>query len=297
MSHIAVRGLTKRYANGRGVHDLSFDVAPGRIAGLIGPNGSGKSTTIHAMVGLVRSSGRVTYDGRDHAEATRAGDRVGVQLDAAGAHPRRTGRAHLRALATGLRVPQRRADELLEEVGLAAAAGRAVGTYSMGMRQRLGLAGALLPSPSTLVLDEPTNGLDPHGVQWLAERLTAEADAGVAVLVSSHALADLQHLVDDLVLVGDGQLRFAGPIREVVRVFGHERVVVRVADGADRLRSALAELGRPVEVRHDGSLCVSDVPAADVGLLAHRLHVPLLELTPDRGSLHSAYLAAFEESA
>ncbi len=296
MSHVAVRGLTKRYAGGRGVHDLSFDVSPGRIAGLIGPNGSGKTTTIHAMVGLVRSSGQVTYDGRDHAAAARRGDRVGVQLDAAGAHPRRTGRAHLRAMAAGLSVPSRRADELLEEVGLTAAAGRRVGTYSMGMRQRLGLAGALLAAPSTLILDEPTNGLDPHGVQWLAERLAAEATAGVSILVSSHALADLQHIVDDLVLVGDGVLRFAGPIREVVRVFGHERVVVRVADGGDRLRDALVGLGHAVDLRHDGSLHVSDLPAAEVGLLAHRLRVPLLELAPDRGSLHSAYLAAFEES-
>lgn len=292
MAMIRVRELTKDYPGNRGIHGVSFDVRPGRVTGLIGPNGSGKSTTLRCMVGLIRASGTVTFDGLGYADAVRRPGGVGVQLDVSAAHPRRTARAHLAVLAAGHRVPRSRITETLEAVGLADSADRRVATFSMGMRQRLGLAGAVISQSRTLLLDEPTNGLDPHGVRWLRERLAAEAAGGATVLVSSHALGDLEQIVDDLVILSGGSVRATGSLAEVIHRFGDERVHLRVASDAAEVERVLVRHGAGVEQTDDGLLVVKDMSAAEVGRAVHAIGALVLELAPRSGDLHDAYLTA-----
>lgn len=296
-ARVTVQDLTREFGSGRGIHGISFECAPGRVTGLIGPNGSGKSTTVRCMTGLIRSSGSVTYGGFGYADAVRIGGGIGVQLDAAGAHPKRTGRAHLRALAAGRGVHRNGVDEAIIAVGLDDAASRQVGSYSLGMRQRLGLASALLRRSSVYLLDEPTNGLDPHGIRWLSERLAAEAAAGAAVFISSHALGDLEQIVDDLVILGDGVVRFSGTLSEVVARFGDARVLARFDHGADLVVHALRALGGSVEPSGDGALVVHGVSAQDVGRAAFRVGAPVIELTQVSGDLHEAYLTACAEAS
>ena len=296
-SRVSVRDLTREFGSGRGIRGVSFDCAPGRVTGLIGPNGSGKSTTIRCMTGLIRSSGSVTFGGLGYADAVRVGGGIGVQLDAAGAHPKRTGRAHLRALAAGRGVHRDGVDDALVAVGLDAAANRRVGSYSLGMRQRLGLAAALLRRSSADLLDEPTNGLDPHGIRWLRERLAAEAAAGAAVFISSHALGDLEQVVDDLVILGSGAVRFSGTLGEVVARFGDSRVRARFDHSADRVAHEVALQGGMAEPAGEGALVIHGVSAAEVGRVAFRVGAPVLELTQTAGDLHEAYLVACAEAS
>lgn len=292
MAQIRVRDLTREYPGGRGVHGLSFDARPGRVTGLIGPNGSGKSTTLGSMVGLLRHAGTVTFDGLPYDAAVRRPGGIGVQLDANAAHPRRTARAHLTVQALGRGVPLPRVAHVLAEVGLGHVADRQVASFSMGMRQRLGLAGAVLAEPRTLILDEPTNGLDPHGVQWLRGRLAAEAARGATVLVSSHALGDLEQIVDDVVILCDGALRAAGSLAEVVQRFGEWRVHLRVASGAAELARALAHQGASVEQADDGLLVIEGLSAEQVGRAAWTRRALVLQLSTTAGDLHQAYLTA-----
>ncbi len=291
MAHVSVRGLTKQYATGRGIRGIDFDAHPGRVTGLIGPNGSGKSTTMRCMVGLVRSSGSVTYGGATYAEAVRAGG-VGIQLGGAGTHPARSGRAHLRCLAAARGIPRSEVEELLEAVELGHVAGRRIRTYSLGMRQRLGLAAALVGHPMTYVLDEPTNGLDPHGIRWLGGRLAHEAARGATVLVTSHALGDLEQIVDDLVILRHGQVRFTGPLEDVIRTFGDDAVLVRLGAGASLVERDLVQHGASVSVQRDGAFLVRGVSAAVLGRVAHAVGAEVLELSPRSGDLHEAYLTA-----
>ena len=216
MNAIEICGLTKRFGPVTAVEDLSFTVGTGRVTGFLGPNGSGKTTTLRALLGLVApDAGTATIHGVPYAALERPVSAVGAVLDAAGAHPSRTARNHLRvhALAGGLDAA--RIDPVLASVGLESAADRRVGGFSLGMRQRLHVATALLGDPEVLVLDEPTNGLDPAGVRWLRDLLRSLAAEGRAVLVSSHLLAEVAHTVDDVVIIDRGRLVRAAPLAEL----------------------------------------------------------------------------------
>jgi ABC-2 type transport system ATP-binding protein len=216
MSGIVVRGLTKDFGRVRAVRELSFEAPEGQVTGFLGPNGAGKTTTLRMILGLVRpTAGTALVDGHRYADLPRPRRTVGAVLEATGFHPGRRGREHLRILADVSRVPAGRVEEVLDEVDLTDAADRRVGGYSLGMRQRLGLAAALLGDPRVLVLDEPANGLDPAGMAWLRGLLRSLAGQGRAVVVSSHVLAEVAQTVDRVVIVHKGQLRFAGPLREL----------------------------------------------------------------------------------
>jgi ABC-2 type transport system ATP-binding protein len=214
---ITVSHLTKSYGARRVVDDLSFDLAAGRITGFVGPNGAGKSTTMRMMVGLARpDAGTVTFAGASYAELRDPARTVGVVLDARAMHPGRSARNHLRAMAAMSSLPAERVDTVVHLVGLDAAADQRVGGFSLGMRQRLAIAGALLGDPEVLMLDEPANGLDPNGIRWLRTMLADFAAAGGTVFVSSHFIAELATFAHDLVVVGDGRLITAEPLVETL---------------------------------------------------------------------------------
>ncbi len=209
---VRVRGLSKHFKQVRAVDDLTFEAKAGTVTGFLGPNGSGKTTTLRMLLGLVRpTAGSALIGGTAYADLADPRRTVGAVLETAGFHPGRRGRDHLRIVAQAARIPRRRVDEVLDEVGLADAGDRRVGGYSLGMRQRLALAGALLGRPGLLVLDEPSNGLDPAGMSWLRDLITAQAAAGRTVLVSSHVLAEVARIADHVVIVQAGRLRYAGP--------------------------------------------------------------------------------------
>jgi ABC-2 type transport system ATP-binding protein len=216
MPAIHVQNLTKRFGAVTAVDHLTFEVRPGTITGFLGPNGAGKTTTLRALLGLVRpTSGTALVNGVPYAELPHPGFAVGAVLEASGFHPGRTARDHLRVVARPDGIPASRVDAVLDDVGLTADAGRRVGGFSLGMRQRLGLAAALLGDPPILVLDEPTNGLDPLGVHWLRQRLRAHVDRGGTVLVSSHLLAELALSADDVVIVRSGRLVTQGSLADL----------------------------------------------------------------------------------
>ncbi|WP_433729932.1 ABC transporter ATP-binding protein [Actinoplanes sp. CA-051413] len=215
MTDVSVRGLTKRFGAVTAVHDLSFDLGPG-VTGFLGPNGAGKTTTLRMLLGLVRpTAGTATVDGRPYAELPRPSRVVGALLEASGFHPGRTARDHLLIQAQLAGLPATRVDAVLDEVGLTADGGRRVSGYSLGMRQRLGLASALIGDPRVLILDEPGNGLDPAGLAWLRTLLRQLADQGRTVVVSSHILAEVAQSADRVLIVNGGVLRFAGPLAEL----------------------------------------------------------------------------------
>jgi ABC-2 type transport system ATP-binding protein len=208
MLEIRAQSLTKDFGPTRAVDDLSFTILPGRVVGLLGPNGSGKTTTMRMLLGLVTAtSGRITIDGRPFAALAHPGRQIGVVLEANAVHPGRTARNHLRVLAVEAGFPPARVDEVLDLVGLREAADRRAGDFSLGMGQRLSLAGALLGDPPVLVLDEPTNGLDPAGIRWLRDLLRGFAGEGRTVLLSSHVLAEVAQTVDEVLILDRGQLR------------------------------------------------------------------------------------------
>ena len=213
---IEATGLSKRYGATVAVDDLSFTVAPGQVAGFLGPNGAGKTTTLRLLLGLAEpTGGEALVFGRRYRELDQPARRVGAVLESNDFHPGRSGRDHLRALAIAAQIPRGRVDEVLDLVGLAANAGRRVKTYSLGMRQRLGLAGALLGDPELLILDEPTNGLDPVGVHWLRGFLRRFAEEGRTVLVSSHLLAEVAQAVDRVLIIDHGRLVAAARLDEL----------------------------------------------------------------------------------
>jgi ABC-2 type transport system ATP-binding protein len=216
MTKVSVTGLTKRFRGVTAVRDVSFDVPPGRVTGFLGPNGAGKTTTLRMLVGLIRpTAGTALIGDRPYTELEWPRRVVGALLEASGAHPGRRGRDHLRLLAQVTGVPSQRVDEVLGQVDLAGAASRRVGTYSLGMRQRLGLAAALLGDPEILLLDEPANGLDPAGIAWLRALLRDLADEGRTVLISSHVLGEVSQTADQVIIMNDGGLRYAGPLNEL----------------------------------------------------------------------------------
>jgi ABC-2 type transport system ATP-binding protein len=216
MTDVSVQGLTKHYGEIRAVDGLSFDASAGAVTGFLGPNGAGKTTTLRMLLGLVTpTAGQALIGGLRYEALPRPRHTVGAVLEATGFHPRRRGRDHLRILAHAGGLPLKRVDEVLDQVGLAQDGNRRVGGYSLGMRQRLGLAAALLGDPEVLILDEPGNGLDPAGMAWLRNLLRQLAVEGRTVIVSSHVLAEVAQTVDQVVILNGGQLRFAGPLSEL----------------------------------------------------------------------------------
>jgi ABC-2 type transport system ATP-binding protein len=219
---IRVEHLTKRYGRAAAVDDLTFEVRPGRVTGFLGPNGAGKTTTLRMILGLVRP----------HRGTVRVAGRAAAVLEDTGFHPGRSGRNHLRVLAVAGSHPLERVDEVLEEVGLTGAADRRVRGYSLGMRQRLAIAAALLGEPDVLLLDEPANGLDPPGIRWIRDLMRAQAQRGRTVLVSSHVLAEVTLTVDDVIVISGGALRAAGPVDEVLGARGELAAVSRALEDA-----------------------------------------------------------------
>jgi ABC-2 type transport system ATP-binding protein len=289
---IELENVTKRYGDTIAVENLSFVVRSGRVTGLLGPNGAGKSTTMRMILHLHRpTSGVIRVDGRQFVDDPAPLTAIGAMLDAHAVHPGRTARDHLRSIALTHRLPARRVDEVLELAGLSAVAGRRVGTYSLGMGQRLGLAAALLGRPRTLVLDEPVNGLDPDGVVWVRELVRSLAAAGTTVLVSSHLMSEMAQTADDLVVLGRGRLVAAGPLEDVVAAASTGTVRVRVAGDADALTGALGEAGARVDRDEHGLLTVSGLASEHIGALALRTSTVLTELVPQRASLEEAFFA------
>ena len=285
---IIARGLTKRFGDVTAVHDLSFEVRPGMVTGFLGPNGAGKSTTLRMLLGLVRpTDGAATILGMPYGSLDRPIRVVGAVLETASFHPLRRGGDHLRVLAATSRIHSARIDEVLEQVGLTGAAGRKIGKYSLGMRQRLGLAGALLGDPRVLILDEPANGLDPQGIRWLREFLRGFASGGNAVLVSSHLLSEMAQMADDVIVIHRGRLIRQGTVDELTDGGSVLRVASPQADG---LAAALEAEG--MEVQRDGNdrLTVRGGTADRVGTLAFAAGIPLIELASEQSTLEDAFL-------
>jgi ABC-2 type transport system ATP-binding protein len=293
---IEVAGLTKRFGSTLAVDDLSFRVEPGYVTGFLGPNGAGKTTTLRILLDLVAAtSGRATIDGHRYRDLEEPGKRVGAVLEATNFHPGRKGRNHLRVLARPQRIADRRVDELLQLVGLTGAANKRVKTYSLGMRQRLTIAGALLGDPDVLLLDEPANGLDPEGIRWLRGFLRTMAGQGRTVFVSSHVLSEVAQLADRVVIIHRGRLISHTSLDEILaRAAGGVRV--RTPDAA-RFRDLLAAAGIDVAVSTDGVLAVKDVPIERVGELAAEHRIVLHELSRESASLEEVFLQLTGDAA
>ncbi len=290
---ITLDRLTKRYGDTTAVDDLSLRVDAGRVTGFLGPNGAGKSTTLRMLVGLDRpTSGRALIDGRRYADLADPVRQVGALLDPGAVHPGRSARAHLVAMARSHRIPIARVDGLLGEVGLEPVARDRVGTFSLGMRQRLGIAGALLGDPPVLLFDEPVNGLDPDGVRWIRRLLRRLAAEGRTVFVSSHLMSEMEDTADHLVVIGRGALIADAPVAAVITGGATATVVVRGPDAG-----ALAQLRdrlvlESVEVRsvRPGGFIAAGATAERVGDLAYEVGVGLHELREQRASLEEAYM-------
>ncbi|MFE6622800.1 ABC transporter ATP-binding protein [Streptomyces sp. NPDC057740] len=290
MTSIEVQALTKEYGTRRAVDDLTFTVLPGRVTGFLGPNGAGKSTTMRLVLGLDRpTSGTATIGGRAYATLNEPLRHVGALLDAQAAHGSRTARDHLRVLAVSNRLAARRVDQVLEETGLASVARRRVKTYSLGMRQRLGIAAALLGDPDVVMLDEPSNGLDPEGIIWIRDLLRRLAGEGRTVLVSSHLMNETASFADHLVVLGRGRLLADTPMREFIHARVEPRVRVRTTD-ATALRAALDRHGHDAVEHEDGHWTVRHARVDDIGRIASQAGVPLLELAAEEATLEQAYL-------
>jgi ABC-2 type transport system ATP-binding protein len=275
----------------RAVDDLSFTVRSGRVTGFLGPNGAGKTTTLRMLLGLVRpTAGTATIGGRHYAELDRPIQHVGAVLEASGAHKGRTGLTHLRVICTAAGLPATRAAEALDLVGLTPAAKRKFKGYSLGMKQRLGIAAAMLGDPRVLILDEPSNGLDPEGIRWMRDLLKRLAAEGRTVLVSSHLLAEMQQLADDVVIIAAGKLVRQGPVDEVLgSTTGAVQVRVRTPE-AEKLTAALADQSAAVTALPDGTLLVHGLDPATVGHAAFVAGVELHELTGERADLEQVFL-------
>jgi len=288
---IVVRNLSKQYKKLRAVDDLSFSVRSGRVTGFLGPNGAGKTTTLRMLLGLVApTGGTATIGGTRYQDLSDPIRHVGAVLEASSAHKGRTGLNHLKMICTAAGLPTSRAAEALGLVGLEPAAKRKFKGYSLGMKQRLGIAAAMLGDPRVLILDEPSNGLDPEGIRWMRDLLKAFAAEGRTVLVSSHLLAEMQQLADDVVIIAAGKLIQQGPVDEVLgSMNGGTQVRVRTPQPAE-LTAALSELKAGVTALPDGTLLVSGLDTAAVGHAAFTARVELHELAGERADLERVFL-------
>lgn len=287
---IELDGLTKRYGDTVAVDGLSATITAGRVTGFLGPNGAGKSTTMRMVLGLdVPSQGSARVLGQRYRDLPTPLRSVGALLEADAVHPGRSARNHLRAMARSNGIPRARVDEVLDQVGLAAVARRRVKSYSLGMRQRLGIAGALLGDPEVLLFDEPVNGLDPEGVRWVRDLLRRLAAEGRTVLVSSHLMSEMQQTADHLLVIGRGRLLADAPIGDVLA--GSSGQVVRVrSPRSDLLVGPLEALGVQVQRVDDRELLVTGLEAERIGDIAHDVGAPVHELQPLHSSLEQAYM-------
>ncbi|MFE7379298.1 ABC transporter ATP-binding protein [Streptomyces zhihengii] len=293
---IDIHELTKRYGAKTAVNGLSLTVRPGRVTGFLGPNGAGKSTTLRLILGLnTPSAGTVTVDGRPFRDRPRGLRHVGALLDAHDVHGGRSARAHLSALAHGNGLGGRRVAQVLEEVGLTDAARRRIGGFSLGMKQRLGIAAALLGDPPVLLFDEPLNGLDPEGVLWVRGLFARLAAEGRTVLVSSHLMREMEHTAEELVVIGRGELIAAESLAAFSARGTRRTVTVRTPDTA-ALAAVLTAEGGELRTEADGSCTVTGLAADRVGALAHRHRLMLHELTPQASSLEEAFMELTADS-
>lgn len=290
MAAIEIRNLVKSFGPVKAVDGVSFSVEAGSVTGYLGPNGAGKTTTLRCLLGLVTpDSGEALVNGERYVTLPNPVAEIGAVLEATSFHPGRTARNHLRILCTAAGLPDARADEALEQVGLADAAGKRVGGFSLGMRQRLALASALLGRPRVYILDEPANGLDPAGIEWLRGFLRHLAhDQGAAVLVSSHVLAEVEQTVDNVVIIAKGRLVRQGSLAELTSD-GADAVRVRAAQAAE-LAPALEAAGGVVEHVEDGLLRVRGLDPEAVGRVALDRRVVLTEVAQERSGLHKVFL-------
>jgi ABC-2 type transport system ATP-binding protein len=296
MPQLEVRNLTKRYGRNLAVEDLSFTVEPGRVTGFLGPNGAGKTTTMRALLGLLRpSNGEALVEGAPPVAMADPLRTIGAALEATAFHPGRSGRNHLRTLAAAAGIPGSRVEEVLEMVELTGAAERRVKGYSLGMRQRLALAAALLGEPRILILDEPANGLDPQGMRWLRDLLRDQAAAGRTVLVSSHLLSEVAQTAEQLVVIRDGKLVTQTSLAEFTAGVAAIRVRARKPD---ELAATLSAAGAGVE-RDGEALIVTGVESERIGDLAFEQGIAIHELAPQQSSLEDRFfeLMGDEESA
>jgi ABC-2 type transport system ATP-binding protein len=295
-ARIEIDGLSKSFGKVQAVRSLSFTAEPGRVTGFLGPNGSGKTTTLSMALGLVRpDGGRATIGGEPYASLERPALTVGASLSA-NFHPAHTGRAHLDIMRRAIGVPKQRVAENLELVGLSEAADRKTGGYSLGMRQRLALAGALLGDPDVLMLDEPINGLDPEGIRWIRGLLKHLAGEGRTVLLSSHLLSEVQQTVDDVIVIRGGELAYAGTLTDLQRGDGERTVLVSAPD-----QPALAEViqragGRVHGMRGD-TMRVTGIDPAAVGVIALQAGIPLSHLSVEESQLEQSFLELIEGGA
>ena len=290
MALIRAEGLGKSYGSTRAVNDLTFEVHPGSVTGFLGPNGSGKSTTMRLMLGLDHGEGVTTYDGKRFGELRHPMRHVGALLEAKPFHPTRHARNHLRMLAAANRVDDSRVDAVIDMVGLSTVSEGKPKQFSLGMGQRLGIAAALLGDPHTLILDEPSNGLDPQGITWLRSLLKHLAGEGRSVFVSSHLLQEMAVLADELVVIGRGRMLANGAVSDFVSHSSLGTVEVRTPDGA-LLAPAIEALGATI-VRDGGSLVVSGVTAEQIGEAAHAAGARLHQLVTRQATLEEAFLEA-----
>lgn len=282
-------GLTKRFGDKIAVSDLTFTLEPGVVTGFVGPNGAGKSTAMRLMLGLDHGGGHTLWDGKkltDHRHVTQV---VGAHLDARGFNPNRTARAHLRMLATEASIPDSRVDEVLDLVGLTSEANKRPKSFSLGMGQRLGLAGAILAQPKVLVLDEPANGLDPQSIQWLRDFLRFYAQSGNVVFVSSHLLSEMQHMAEHLVVIARGTMIANEDMGAFIKRSTQSDVLVRTPKVAE-LAAALRSAGFTVTADDDGGLAVATDKISAVGDVAFASGIPIHELTRRVASLETAFL-------
>ncbi|GAA4546587.1 ATP-binding cassette domain-containing protein [Amycolatopsis samaneae] len=290
---ITLRGLTKRYGEKTVVDDLTFAVPPGRVTGFLGPNGAGKSTTMRMTVGLdAPHAGEVLIDGKRYAELRHPLREVGALLEAKALHPGRSAGKHLLAMARSNGIPARRVEEALATVGLTDVAGKRAGQFSLGMGQRLGIAGALLGDPGVLMFDEPVNGLDPDGVRWVRQLMRSLAEEGRTVFVSSHLMSEMQLTADRLVVIGKGKLLADATLDEFIAANSRSTVAVRVPVPAElrKLDERLRDAGITTRVTGADELLAHDVAVGTVGDLAHELGVRLHGLGERTASLEQAYM-------
>ncbi len=292
---IELDSLTKAYGSTRAVDGLTCTIEPGVVTGFLGPNGAGKTTTMRMILGLDHpTSGTATIDGKAYRQLADPLRTVGALLDARQVHPNRSVRAHLRWIAASNRIPARRVDEVLEMVGLSAVAGVTAGALSLGMSQRLGIAGALLGDPPVLLFDEPVNGLDPEGIHWVRTLMRTLAGQGRTVLVSSHLLSEMANTADRLVVIGKGKLIASTSVGEFIGRSGGATVRVR-SPQLDTLRDVLDDAGLTVQSQPD-ALIVQDATTDAVGELAARHSIVLHELSAEQMSLEQAYLSSTDDA-
>jgi ABC-2 type transport system ATP-binding protein len=292
---IKIEHLTKRYGDTLAINDLDFEVRPGVITGFLGPNGSGKSTTMRIILGLDHpTKGRATVKGQDYKSLRAPLHEVGALLDAKAVHPGRSARNHLRALAASNRIPFARVDQVLEFTGIASVANKKVGNFSLGMSQRLGIAGALLGDPEVLLFDEPVNGLDPEGIRWIRDFFRSLANEGRTVFVSSHLMSEMALTADQIIVIGRGTLITQGSI-DSLTANAKGSVFVRASDH-QKLMAELRAHGGDVSEANDEALSVSDLTSDQIGQIAFDADIALFELTPQRASLEDVFMELTADS-